>query len=279
MLQELLDLGIDLIELNVHTSEETIQEALKMKESGLLRFSSLHNYCPTPTGAKHRLSLSSPDEDEREEAVKFAKITVDWARRLDAYAVVLHMGNPPMENLSGDVLELLQQGRQAEADAILAIDMNLRDSLIEEYMDATIKTLVELGDYAEAAGIKLGVETRYSYHEIPTFEEFKRIFAEVSSPAVGYWHDTGHGNVHEIIGFASQEEWLGTFHDRLVGMHVHDGLFYGDHRAIGKGNIDFSRIVPFIKPDTQLVLEIHDSASPEELLESRDCLARLIEEA
>ena len=151
-------------------------------------------------------------------------------------------------------------------------DLMHRAAERKPYVESVITSLVELSSRAEAAGVKLGLETRCYYSEIPSIDEFQMIFKNVPSPALGYWHDTGHAHVMEFLGLAGQEDYLRKYGDRLIGMHIHDAVGGSDHQALGKGNIDFSKIVPYIKPDTEVVLEIHGQASGAELIRSREAI-------
>ena len=68
----------------------------KMFDAGEVRFSSLHNFCPLPV----EIMAASPDcynfqlrqPKERERAMKQTFQTIDFAERLNAPFVVLHLG-------------------------------------------------------------------------------------------------------------------------------------------------------------------------------------------
>ena len=282
MARELLGLGFDAIELNVHVTQQMIEDIHKMVKRGEIRISSLHNYCPLHEGMDPELAagnafpLSSTDKDEHAEAVLRATKTIQWAGRLKASAVVFHLGLAPIEVHQREILLLIGAGFREQAQELIAEALVERAKIYRPYLDAVISALQELSIHAEDEGVKLGLETRYCFYEIPTFDEFETIFESVSSPAVGYWHDTGHAHTMEHLGIAKQEDFLRRYGDRLVGMHIHDAVGASDHRAVGRGEIDFPAIIPYIKPDTVLVLEMHSHVSDKELARSKEAFQRLL---
>ncbi|HEY3297276.1 MAG TPA: TIM barrel protein [Armatimonadota bacterium] len=274
-MQELLSLGFSRLELSVHLTEAMLSEVYAMVSSGRVTVGSLHNYCPVPPGVDPKgdlwsvLQLSSTDTAERAAAVVLTKTTIDWAARLNARSVVLHLGTVPFHGDKYQVFDLVRQGRSDEAKQLLRGHLMQRSITREPYLESLILSLQELACHAENAGIMLGCENRFFYAEIPAIDEFKTIFECIKSPVLGYWHDTGHAHVAEVLGIATQEEFLDMYGDKLVGMHIHDALGLDDHRALGKGEIDFARLRRYILPDTQLVLEVHGRASAQDLIDSR----------
>ena len=118
---------------------------------------------------------------------------------------------------------------------------------------------------AEPRGIKLGIENREALEEIPLESDYPFFFKEFASPSVVYWHDTGHAQIKENLGFIHHAMHLESLADRLYGFHVHDVEFPGrDHRAPGAGMIDFAALKPVVKPEHLKVFEFSPSLSPEE---------------
>jgi sugar phosphate isomerase/epimerase len=93
------------------------------------------------------------------------------------------------------------------------------------------------------------------------FEEFLR---EFQSPAIAYWHDTGHAQIKENLGVIEHARFLQTLAPRLAGFHVHDVRFPArDHMAPGTGTIDFAALKQFINPRHIKVFEFSPSLPPE----------------
>ena len=121
MAQELLDLGFDTLELNVHVTEPMLQEIEPMVKQGEVVICSLHNYCPTPKGVRREaaasvnIPIASPDSPERREAVDQTRQTIEWAARLGASAVVIHAGVIPGQCRQREALRLHGAGYRDDA--------------------------------------------------------------------------------------------------------------------------------------------------------------------
>src|SRR5438552_15408716 len=116
MLREIkTELGIDLIELGHGIRLSLMPGIQKVFDSGEVRFSSLHNFCPLPV----EVMMASPDcyqfsavsSEERERAVKQTFQTIDVAARLDAPFVVLHLGQVNMAPITDHLITLAKTGR------------------------------------------------------------------------------------------------------------------------------------------------------------------------
>ena len=102
----------------------------------------------------------------------------------------------------------------------------------------------------------LGLETRFHFNEIPNTDEMTELLGEAPEQLAGYWHDTGHAEVQEQLGFAFHEEWLSRFRDRMVGIHLHDIRGISDHHAPGKGNMNWEMIAKYLPWGVVKVCEI-----------------------
>src|SRR6058998_1087607 len=116
MLREIkTKLGFDLIELGHGIRLSLMPGIQKMFDAGEVRFSSLHNFCPLPV----EVMMASPDcykfsavsSEERERAVKQTFQTIDFAARLNAPFVVLHLGEVNMLPITDRLIELAKAGK------------------------------------------------------------------------------------------------------------------------------------------------------------------------
>ncbi len=124
-----------------------------------------------------------------------------------------------------------------------------REAKKEKFFARTKETLRQLLPEAEKRGLKLGCENREAVQEIPLESDFKLFFREMNSPNLVYWHDTGHAQIKENLGFIRHAMHLESLTDRLAGFHIHDVQFpTQDHCAPGTGMIDFAALKPFVKP-------------------------------
>src|SRR6188768_445669 len=101
MLREIQALGFNLIELGHGIRISLMPGIQKMFEAGEVRFSSLHNFCPLPVevmgASPDCYTFSSSSAAERQRAVKQTLQTIDFAARLEAPFVVLHLGRVPIK--------------------------------------------------------------------------------------------------------------------------------------------------------------------------------------
>ena len=105
MLREIkTELGFDSIELGHGTRLSLVPGIQKMFDSGQVRFTSLHNFCPLPVevmvASPDCYQLSAVSSEERERAVKQTLQTIDFAQRLGAPFVVLHLGQVKMRPIT-----------------------------------------------------------------------------------------------------------------------------------------------------------------------------------
>jgi sugar phosphate isomerase/epimerase len=111
---------------------------------------------------------------------------------------------------------------------------------------------------------------------LPLETDYAFLFKELSSPAIVYWHDTGHAQIKENLGFIHHAMHLESQRERLFGFHVHDVQFPGrDHCAPGTGNVDFAALAPLVKPGHIKVFEFGPSMPVELLRQGVEHVQRL----
>lgn len=262
------ELGFTSIEPNSVISPPMLLELIDARAF----ISSIHAPCPVTLSSQGTpitaLSVSSLDKDERKEAVYFAKRTIDLASEVGAKAIVLHMGEVPIDlNLQDTLYRLYNRsGTNAKEYNLVKEElMQQRRAQALPYLQAAMKSLLELTDYGEKKGIMLGLETRFHFHEIPTLEEMTELLREVRGSLTGYWHDVGHAQMQQKLGFARHEEWLSCFQDRMVGIHLHDVKGVTDHYPPGEGEIDWGTVAKYLFPEVIKVCEIGEWNEEEEL--------------
>src|SRR6266478_5403961 len=115
MLREIVDLGFDCVELGHGIRISLMPGIQQMFESGKIKFSSLHNFCPLPVevlgASPDCYQFSSAYPSERERAVKQTLQTIDFAERLGAPFVVMHLGGLPMSSITDSLIKLAKNGK------------------------------------------------------------------------------------------------------------------------------------------------------------------------
>ena len=262
MLREIRDLGFDYAELSHGIRISLLPGILEAVDAGDIRISTLHNFCPLPIGVNQAnpnlFRFSSLDSRERENAWRYSLKTIEMAQRLQAALVVLHLGSIDMKDYTDKLIEMLGAGQQhtPKYEKLCAEVIDKREQKKERHIQLANEMLARLAAEADARGIKLGVENREALEEIPLESDFTLFLKEFNAPTICYWHDTGHAQIKENLGFIHHGMHLGSLSDRLAGFHVHDVQFPGrDHCPPGSGMIDFAALKPMVKPEHIKVFE------------------------
>jgi sugar phosphate isomerase/epimerase len=271
MLREIRELGFEFAELSHGTRISLMPGILEAVDAGEMRISSLHNFCPLPMGVNHAAPnlyrFSDERPRERELAVRYTLKTLEFASRVKAPAVVLHLGNIEMRGHTDKLLKLVERG-QKETPKYKRLCADLeekREAKKEPFVERIKEVLRKLLPEAAARGLKLGAENREALEELPIDSDYQFLFRELDSPHLGYWHDTGHAQIKENLGFIRQAMQFESLRDRVVGMHIHDVQFPGrDHCAPGSGTVDFAALKPLIRPEFIKVFEFSPNLTPEE---------------
>jgi sugar phosphate isomerase/epimerase len=275
MLREIKDLGFDYVELGHGIRLSLMPGIQEMFDAGEVRFSSLHNFCPLPVevlGASpdcYQFSAAYPKERER--AIKQTFQTIDFAVRLGAPFVVLHLGEVPIGRVTDSLIALAKKGkllsREYVRKKIRAVQK--REAAAAPYLERVKAALRPIVDYAGGKNIRLGIEGRRGYEEIPTERELPALLEELNSPVLGYWHDLGHIQIKENLAFVDHAEWLRTIGPRTFGCHVQDCIWPAqDHQPPFAGDVDLEKLVPLLPANCSFVWEMSPRKKPDEIRRS-----------
>jgi sugar phosphate isomerase/epimerase len=261
------EFGYSQIELYSNLTADQLSELLGI---GGIVISSVHCPCParpSPSGLqKADLSLSTLSTKARSKAVEEAKLTIELASRIGAKAVILHTGHVKIDvSLFVKMRQLYQQGGAAsnEYEEIKKWLIKERSSKAKDHLQAAEESLRILVDCAVKKGVVLGLENRVNYHEIPSLEEMEYFLIAFEGKPIGYWHDLGHAEVQDRLGFCSHNEWLSRFGSRMIGVHLHDVRGIDDHYAPGIGDLDWDLVARNIPKDAIRVCELANWNTPE----------------
>jgi len=264
MLREIkAELGFDLIELGHGIRLSLMPGIQKMFDAGEVRFTSLHNFCPLPvevmTASPDCYKFSAAFSGERERAIKQTFQTIDFATRLNAPFVVLHLGQVNMPPITDQLIELAKTGKYLSRKYVrLKIGaVQKRERVAPAYLKRVKECLGRIIEYAASKNVRIALESRRGYEEIPTERELPGLLDEMDSTQLGYWHDFGHSQIKENLGFIDHAEWLRLIGPRAFGCHVQDCVWPAkDHEPPFTGAVDFEKLIPLLPTNCLFVWEM-----------------------
>jgi sugar phosphate isomerase/epimerase len=260
-------LGFARFELN-HAVNSSMLERLSLNGA----ITSVHEPCPAdisyPELKRRNWLISAPDEQDRRQGVLATQRSIDLAHQLGARAIVVHPGRVDIDPaLEVALVDLYRAGKYGQPEYLQARArlVAARAAQAETNVRSVRRSLVELAEHAARMGVRLGLENRLHYQEIPLPDELDDLFDLGLGEVVGYWHDVGHAQVFEHLGFHSHQEWLQRFADRMVGVHLHDVVGVMDHLAAGLGQVDWDMVTGYLPAGALRTCEFRSSNSPQEV--------------
>ena len=244
------------------------------------RITSVHEPCPadvTPAELKQRdWLISATDEENRQHGVEAVRRSIDLAHQLGASVVIVHPGRVVMdEALEAILWQLYREGKRhtPEYEQALATMMQVRAERAAAPLQAVRRSVDELADHASRRGVRLGLESRDHYFEIPLIDELDYLLDAGYGETVGYWHDVGHVQKSEYKGYGPHEAWLTRFADTMIGVHLHDICGMEDHLAAGEGQMPWEMVAKHLPSGILRTCEFRDANSPEQVAAGRQWLA------
>lgn len=283
IVREIRRLGFEEIELSFDLTKKIVADIARLVKKKQIRVHSVHNFCPIPDGLQRIealpdcYSLASSDEEIRTLAVQYTKVSMDTAVQLNAKAVVLHCGRVEVGDYTRELISAYTDGG-FPGPYFQALKLRMHKERIEKaeaHFSNALRSLEQLADYAKRLDIAIGIENRFYFREIPSFEETGRILEHFRGAPIFYWHDTGHAQLWENLGFIRHKDYLDTYAPHLLGVHLHDIKGTQDHLAPLEGDFDFNLLKPYLRNDTIKTLEAHYPATAEELICAKDYLEKL----
>lgn len=289
MLCEAAEMGFEYVELGHSTPITALDGIEKALGEGVVKVSSLHNFCPVPPfthgAAPNLYSPATSSKTESQQWLRHTKNTMNMAAKVGARAVVCHTG--AVKAFFCQPHSALLKFRNALEDDFeldkLAEDqkyLRIKDKFLLKMKRHTKKgykniianfasLYAELGENFKE--ILCGVENREDPQDLPADWEFAE-FAEMASevPSVKLWHDVGHSKKKQQLQLCTQQALLESTAEHLIGWHLHDCDKFGkDHIAIGKGDIDFKIVSKYFKPSTQIfTLELNHAVKRADAIDS-----------
>ena len=266
MIREIVDLGFRHIELSHGMTVAKLPGIRNAFKNGLFTCAGVHNYFPAPV----EVMIDAPDAYEftshraidRKRAMDMTLRTLDVAAEFGARYLVLHMGSVPMNpakwtrRLTAAVADGQAHDRSFIKRRIAFVKK--REKIGPLYYHRAIEALEEIAARAAKLEVKLAVESRSRYEDVPSEREMIALQQHFAgNPWVGYWHDFGHVQLKHNLGLLDHGQWLATIAPHLIGGHVHDVEWPArDHRVPFAGTLDYASLLPHFPAGCPLVWEL-----------------------
>ncbi|MGJ8674226.1 sugar phosphate isomerase/epimerase family protein [Rubritalea sp.] len=277
MIDEIVELGFSNIELSHGMMITKLPGILDAYQKGKFNCVGVHNYFPSPV----EVMIDAPDVYEytshrpydRKRALDLTYKSLEMANRFEADYMVLHMGSVPMKpkRWTNKLTQWVKDEKDEEKRYTRVKErfIKKRAKIGKVYYERAIEALEEIAEKAAEAGVKLAIESRSRYEDMPTETEMIALQEHFKdNPWVGYWHDFGHVQLKHNIHLLEHKEWLEKMEPYLLGGHIHD-VYHPerDHRVPLTGEIDFPELLKFFKPEMPHTWELSPTRKPEQIRE------------
>lgn len=281
MIDEILEMGFSNLELShgmMITKLPGIQKAYK---AGKFNCVGVHNFFPSPV----EVMIDAPDAFEytshraydRKRAMDMTLKTLDVAAEFDADYMVLHMGSVPMspkkwtKKITAMVEDKLDIDAPNKYHKFKEKFITKRRKVAKLYYARAIEALEQIAEKAAEVDVKLAVESRSRFEDMPNEEEMITLQEHFKdNKHVGYWHDFGHVQLKHNIHLLNHEEWLASMSPYLLGCHVHDVYWpKRDHRVPFTGELDFQALLKHVAPSLPHTWELSPTRKKEEILQAK----------
>lgn len=266
MIEEIVKLGFERIELSHGMTISKLPGIRKAWQRGLFRCCGIHNYFPSPVevmiDAPDAFEFTSHRPHDRKRAMDMSLRSLEMCDEFEAAYLVLHMGSVPMnpKKWTKPLTAMVADGRQHHKAFIKRKHSFLkkREKIAPLYYQRALEALETLAERAAELGVKLAVESRSRFEDMPNEREMQRLQEHFADhPAVGYWHDFGHVQLKHHLGLLHHQQWLERISPHLIGCHLHDVQWpKRDHRVPFQGSIDYAPLLQHIDPQLPMVWEL-----------------------
>lgn len=260
MLQEAADMGYEYVELGHSTPISSVDGIMKALDEGVVKISSLHNFCPLPPFAHgpspNLYSPATKSKTESAQWLRHTRTTLEFAPRFGASRVVAHSGEisyfffPRDKNIRNAIDEIGRENilEDSKYKKILSKFKADASRLSLKQYRRILENLKKTEDLLEENDTLLCLENRDGYAELPFDCNMERLF-ENAHKNVKSWHDVGHSKIKELAGIQSQTELAEKLAPTLAGWHLHDCDKDGrDHLGIGEGDVNFKALAKYFNP-------------------------------
>jgi sugar phosphate isomerase/epimerase len=148
-----------------------------------------------------------------------------------------------------------------------------RHGLKKRTLDNYVKSLRKLVGYGRGLGVCVMLENMPDKSEISSFADYRYVTDRVRG--LGVHLDVSHAYVSD--GMKGVRGFISTFKKNILHVHFSDSMGFDDHLPIGKGNIDYEKVVKLLKKigyDRTITFEIFTD-DRKDAVRSRELVKRM----
>ena len=221
--------------------------------------------------------LSSPRDEEREQAKLSIRRHIQLAQRLGAPVVVLRgssIADPKMHNEAEQLNQrLAREGVTDDLREEVRTFVARIQKKGQRQIDHLCRALHALRQ--EFPETRLALEPGVRIDDLLSFDGMGWVLDDLAKQDIGYWHDVGRIHLRERAGLPAQGQWLDRYASRMVGIHIQDAIEQEAEMPPGLGEVDFKLIASYVPSTATRVLEVNPRHGRAELLASVQFLSNL----
>ena len=228
--------------------------------------------------------MSGPDRERLKRETSGFRVRAVHAPFQDVFGTNPSCANPRGRHLAVEEIALAMELAAEIKAEIVTIHSGTAPRWAEEgeWWGFLRESLEELDAVAGSLGLKVGLEVADYFIPLSRYRRLR----EAGLRSIGITLDVGHAQFTHAgepawAEFGSLGGFIEQFSALIVDSHLHDYDGTTDHLPLGRGGIDFGALVDAMRrsgASFPLMLEVSlRHASAEEILKSRDFLARLLD--
>ena len=266
MIEEIVGLGFTHIELSHGMTIAKLPGIRKAFQRGIFTCAGVHNFFPSPVevmiDAPDAYEFTSHRASDRQRAMDMTLRTLELATEFGAGYLVLHIGSVPInpKKWTAALTEEVAAGNAHDEEFInhKIKFVRKRERISPLYYHRALEALELLAARAAEACVKLAIESRSRFEDMPTEREMLALQSRFAdNPWVGYWHDFGHVQLKHNLFLLDHARWLEAISPHIIGGHVHDVEWPArDHRVPFSGTLDYAALLKVFPPGCPLVWEL-----------------------
>jgi sugar phosphate isomerase/epimerase len=212
--------------------------------------------------------LGSLAEDAREMAINSVRRHIRLAQRYQCPVVIIRGCEVEDKGLRDEAdrlhTRLVREGPSDELKESVRDLVSRVQKKGQRQVDHLCRSLHLL--MTEFPDTRLAIEAGDSFIDLLNFQAVGWTLDDLAKHGLAYWHDTGRIHQLERAGLPTQGQWLDTYANRMVGVHLQDSAESMVEMPAGVGEIDFKLVAGYLPKNAERVLEVNPRHGRAEIL-------------